>query len=133
MRKLLSITMLFLYLLASIGFTVKAHYCGGDLASLSLFKKVSCCCEEVSQKKKDDCCKNEIKTIKIADNQLKTEHEKIISQSDDAILDIQVHHSFLFQRWSSHEQVLSTSLPKPPDRTSLLPAFKRNHSFLFYC
>jgi hypothetical protein len=112
---------------------VKAHYCGGDLASLSLFKKVSCCCEDGPRKKKDDCCKNEIKTFKIADNQLKTEHEKFILDTDDAIVDLTVHHSVLFQTWSPQENVICTSLPKPPDRVCSMPAYKRNHSFLFYC
>ena len=75
MRKILSIILLSLYLVSSIGVTINAHYCGGNLASLALFEKVSCCCDEEEAEKPTDCCKDEIKTIKISDDQIKGEEK----------------------------------------------------------
>ena len=130
MRKILAILLLSLYLLSSIGFTVNAHYCGGDLAAVALFDNASCCCDD--QGKADDCCKNEIKTIKISDDQLKAEFQiKKISNSpiegkvDRILMTLKPQVADLFIP-------LSISLPKAPDRSFLPPLYKRNHSFLFY-
>jgi hypothetical protein len=131
MRKIVSISLLSLYLLASVGLTLTVHYCGGDLASLTLFDKINCCCDEKG--KADNCCKNEIKTIKISDDQIKTEQQSklIISNELNPAL-YGPMHNFVAQFISSHS-FKATPLSKPPERFHIVPSYKRNHCFLFYC
>ncbi len=132
MRKFLSISCLFLYLISSLGLTLKAHYCGGDLASLSFFNKENCCCEENRNGRPDNCCKDEIKTIKILDDQLKDEQTQKQFISYDASDRLNSSSSFNLAHIFFYESVQASALPKAPDRTNILPAYKRNHSFLFY-
>ncbi|GBL35437.1 hypothetical protein EMGBS15_10320 [Filimonas sp.] len=132
MRKSLSISLLFLYLIASAGFTVTAHYCGGDLAGFALFEKAACCCDTEQDTRKDDCCKDEIKQFRISDEQLKTEQNSTRLQDveSDALLTLEFAHRFEHRVFTS--STVTTPLPQPPDRSHLLPPYKRNHSFLFY-
>lgn len=132
MRKSLSISLLFLYLIASAGFTVTAHYCGGNLAELALFEKTTCCCDKEEETPADDCCKDEIKQFKISDEQLKTEQQitPFPSTEMEPPLPTVFHHgsdAVIFPA-----SLTATPLPDAPDRSNLLPPYKRNHSFLFY-
>ena len=132
MQKFLSIFMLCLYLLASVGVTVSAHYCGGDLASLALFNKTNCCCSEEEESKKDDCCKNEIKTFRIGIDQLKEEQTGIKVSSFEAEQLSPSSLILLASKMVAAKRIKNVPLPKPPE-TNSLPSYKRNHSFLFYC
>mgnify|MGYP006902042051 CR=1 FL=1 len=133
LKKFISILLLFLYLLASIGFTVKAHYCGNDLASVSLFKRSSCCCEDNRNSQKDDCCKDEIKSFKIGDDQNINEPVKtLIPHADISEVMTLIPCSFYTANTASCAN-FSTPLHAPPDHRKLIPSWKLNHSFLFYC
>jgi len=144
MQKQLSIFMLCLYLLASVGLTVSAHYCGGNLASLAFFEKNSCCCETESQSgevenkfasrfegEKDDCCKNEIKPFRIGVDQLKEDQHtaKTILSAWEFLPSL----AYIFRSCPIEESSIAKTLPLPdPPETNSLPSYKRNHSFLFY-
>lgn len=78
MKKLLSITFLFIYSLAFSGMVITMHFCGGELESWNINepKNIACCCESaidsntiLHAKKvvedKDNCCSNESLTLKI--------------------------------------------------------------------
>jgi hypothetical protein len=132
-KRFLSISLLFLYLLSSAGVTVSAHYCGGDLASLSLFQSGSCCCDDTQDVTDDGCCKDEQRQLKITADQNKAEFSE---------KKFQVTYHFLAPRGSLHpltnqftkaRSLIVIALPKAPDKSLSLPAYKRNHSFLFYC
>ena len=134
MKRFLSISLLMIYLTFSAGIVISMHYCGGDLASLKLFAKASCCCDDDEKlPTKDDCCKDEIKTIKISDDQ---NIHKSISYVVKEIQDLAVLPtpcSFSFQHVVYTTTIISNQqLPRPPDRVCLIPAYKLNHSFLFY-
>lgn len=130
-KKFLSISLLFLYLVASIGLTISLHYCGGNLASLGFFETPTCCCDDVTEKKKDDCCKNENKSFKITTDQNQVAFAEKKIQCSSSFLP--VHTSYINKAVALHPGILiSFTLPKPPDRSHLLPVYKRNHSFLFY-
>jgi len=132
-KRFLSISMLMLYLTFSAGLVISLHYCGGNLAALKLFVKASCCCDDEETGEEDDCCKDEIKTVKITDDQ--NIHKEVLLK----IKEIQVIGLFPSQLLYSFQQgkIVSTQisnqqLPRPPDRVCLIPAYKLNHSFLFY-
>lgn len=66
MKKLSIISFAFIYLVCAIGLYVHAHFCGGELASLSYFAfhdDVSCGCGEESPS--DDCCKDVMHFYKV--------------------------------------------------------------------
>lgn len=53
-----------MYVFATVGVRVIAHYCGGELEKVSLFTKpTSCCGEEESDM--SDCCKNDTKHVSL--------------------------------------------------------------------
>ena len=133
MRKFLSILLLSIYMIASIGFTINAHYCEGNLASLGLFENVSCCCDEAESGKADDCCKDEIKTIKISDDQIKGEqkvkHFLTVDNSNKLlhVFSLQADVNIVCDKDQSSKIKVSTY------HLNAIPIYKRNHSFLFYC
>lgn len=57
MRKALSISLLMLFITATIGVTVSKHFCGGKLADTSLFSAASCGCGDKDME--GNCCSNE--------------------------------------------------------------------------
>jgi hypothetical protein len=120
-------------LVSAIGITITLHYCGGDLASLGFFNKTSCCCDDEKViKKKDDCCKNEYKSFKIKDEQIKAELNEKKFQQVDFSLNKKSTLIFFKKNIEYPTSITLTQLPRPPDKENLIPAYKRNHSFLFY-
>ena len=73
MKKIISILLLFLYLVPVIGINASVHYCGGKISSVSvgLEKTTKCTCG--SKKMKKDCCKDKKISFKLTDNQQKTQ------------------------------------------------------------
>ena len=74
MKKIAIILLMFLYLIPAIGVTVSAHYCGGQLRSVSFNPfdtKHKCPCG--GKKMPKDCCKDDITTFKLEDEQQKTQ------------------------------------------------------------
>lgn len=71
MKKIILIAVLFLYLIPSIGITVSAHYCSGELSGISFGakKQKSCGCKVGSVRK--NCCEDVVLTMKIKDDQQK--------------------------------------------------------------
>jgi hypothetical protein len=122
-----------IYLTFSAGLVISLHYCGGDLASLKLFAKATCCCDDESTGKNVDCCKDEVKTIKISDDQ---NIQKEIALDFDTTFDVCFLHSSSFFNFNStrfySKKTNTQRLPRPPERASLIPPYKLNHSFLFY-
>ena len=69
LKKIAAILLLCCYLIPAMGLSVKQHYCGGKLASVSIvfFDKPSCPCGKKPMKK--DCCKDKTVVLKLKDNQ----------------------------------------------------------------
>ncbi|MEO6189122.1 MAG: hypothetical protein ABIO44_00945 [Saprospiraceae bacterium] len=63
MKRVTAILLVFLYLNPVVGITVKEHYCGGKLTSVStnFYGSVKCPCG--SKKMKKNCCKTKSYTI----------------------------------------------------------------------
>jgi hypothetical protein len=60
-----------IYSIASSGFSITSHYCGGKLIKVSLLPPKSCCKDGESSK---GCCHNETKVCKLNDTHLQN-HE----------------------------------------------------------
>jgi hypothetical protein len=70
MRRLLAIILLPIYLLATGGMVIAKHYCGGELAKVSVLVKANCCCDEecsseVPSNDSEDCCSDELSYAKV--------------------------------------------------------------------
>ena len=72
MKKISTLLLMFCYLVPAIGLSVKQHYCGGELASVSILfnDSPSCSCGKKPMKK--DCCKDKITVLKLKDTQNST-------------------------------------------------------------
>lgn len=118
---------------SSTGMSLTLHYCGDSIASVGFSEEVSCCCDEdMSQPQDDDCCKNEIKPIKITIDQIKANYNEEKFVHFDYI---STPNFFLFNKKQNYNYkyvVQPTPLPRPPDKTLILPPYKMNHSYLFY-
>ncbi len=130
-KKFTSISLFVLYLLFSLGLVVKAHYCGGDLAAINLFEKGSCCCEKPNKPSKDDCCKDEIKSLKLTSDQLKSEDEEFKALALDII--IPTNSNFQWIQPSFKKQASNNcKVPDPPERNSFPPLFIKHHCIIYY-
>lgn len=136
LKRFLSIGLLSLYLVFSTGLVISLHYCEGNLADLKLFTKASCCCDDEEQAipPADDCCKNEVKPIKITDEQFKNSqtdwiHKLVIDCSNELGFDyiIPLQNLVYIPIVRQVQQ-----LPRPPDKALLIPAYQLNHAYLFY-
>ncbi|HLF51931.1 HYC_CC_PP family protein [Flavobacterium sp.] len=73
MKKYFTIMLLFLYLIPAIGVNMSAHYCGGELASVShkFSENKPCSCSPKKMKK--GCCEDKQQTLKMDNSQQKAE------------------------------------------------------------
>ena len=69
MKKIIVLLLLFCYLIPAIGLSVKQHYCGGKVTSISIIftDNHSCPCGKKVMKK--DCCKDKTIVFKLKDTQ----------------------------------------------------------------
>jgi len=68
-KKFAVISLLFLYLLPAIGFSVTEHYCCGKRASVSWWGDGGEKCPCGKQKRKKACCQDKVCTFKLHDSQ----------------------------------------------------------------
>jgi hypothetical protein len=107
------------------------HYCGNQLAAISVIEKASCCCEEDTKDVKDDCCKDEVKQFKIQDDQCKVESIVAFSTFNEAQLSELFHFNYL----PKSKILLSKNIDltaRTVYEVQRIPSYKLNHSFLFY-
>jgi len=63
MKRLVTISLLLIYLTFSVGIVVGYHVCGGKLAEITLFKQPKTCCSDANTEK--SCCHNSVAIFKI--------------------------------------------------------------------
>lgn len=94
MKRFIVIVFLFIYIVPAIGCNINVHYCGGEVASISINPVIdseTCVCG--SKKMDKDCCKDKQMSFK-----LKAEHQKYSQTAFD------LFHSF--------DAALETSIPE---------------------
>lgn len=71
LKQKLALSLCTFYLVSVIGVALSMHFCGGELASVSVFTDRAACkyCKEEPKDKKDDgCCKNTKVEVKVKDS-----------------------------------------------------------------
>lgn len=66
MKRLFAISLMLVYLTFSAGVVVAYHFCGGELAEISVLKGPKSCCPDADSQK--SCCKNSTLTLKITND-----------------------------------------------------------------
>jgi hypothetical protein len=129
-RKHISILLAVLLLVSNIGLAFNVHYCGGEIASVSLKNPFfnqnteDNCCGVVE--KKSNCCNDKVlKFDKKSDNSI----VKIVS--------FQIDSPFIFQDWKpvffiKKEVLKSCKIPSYTCNANAPPIFKRNCQLIFY-
>lgn len=131
MRKLLITILAIVYLVTSTGFTLKLHYCMGNLAEWGIGSKSSdrCgICGMVTIKGNDNgCCKDESKFVKNIADQKINETGVQVSAPESAILPVTCYEDNTLHY--SIENTFRLTLLQPP-RCSSTPVYLRNSVFL---
>lgn len=85
MKKALSISLLMLFITATVGVTVSKHFCGGKLADTSLFASATCgsCDKDMA----GNCCQDESEFFQM--------DEDFVITSTDIDFDLKFTFSFL--------------------------------------
>lgn len=94
MKKFIVIIFLFIYIVPAIGCNINVHYCGGEIASISINPTTDpegCVCG--SKKMEKDCCKDKQISFKLKDN-----HQK--------------YSQITFGPFHSFDAVLATKIPE---------------------
>ena len=72
MKKTVTILFLFMYFVLTVGMTVATHFCGGKITSVQMLpivpKENSCGCNDATTP--DNCCKTEIKSLQLSNEQI---------------------------------------------------------------
>ena len=116
-KRLLSILLLFLYLIPSIGVSGSVHYCGGEVAAIVIIPtdEHPCPCGP-SEPMDDDCCKDKDFSIKIKDNHKNADSKVIINDiSDDAFMNASFSYVDLVTSVSSEKKHYRIKEKEPPD------------------
>lgn len=83
MKKILTILLLFVYLICASGVRINVHYCGGKLKQISFFQvneKKGCCGNKMKSK---NCCKDKVAVLKIKDVHKAVSHLKAPGPSSE--------------------------------------------------
>ena len=85
MKKVTKILFLFIYFVLTVGMTISAHFCGGIITAVQMLpvvpKEKPCCCSDAPGQ--DDCCKTEIKSLQLNDEQIAVQIDQPSSPQTD--------------------------------------------------
>jgi hypothetical protein len=110
-----------IYLITSTGVIVNAHYCCGELKSLSLTTPKSCCGDKEKSK---GCCHNEAKYFKVKDNQIQSEDLAFFTPIVAVIEP--VNWSSMFTVETFEIKLENEKIYDPPPLNSKTPIFIKN-------
>ncbi|MEO6584640.1 MAG: hypothetical protein ABIO05_09965 [Ferruginibacter sp.] len=101
MKKFAVISLICIYALATMGFSLKEFYCCGELKTVSFAIETSAIekCSK-NEPKSDNCCKNKFQYFKVKDNHVKAAQEILPAQFS---ADISIHFPS-FQELVSYSQ-----------------------------
>lgn len=129
-KKCTSLFLVILFLVSNVGLAFNVHYCGKEIASISINKIISQqsekgCCEKIFAKK-DSCCKD-----KVVNFQKKSENATAKAFS------FVPHFSFVIQEpktvvFSSNKNFKSTQVTSYFCDANAPPLFKLYNQYIFY-
>ena len=129
-RKHISILLAMLLLVSNVGLAFNVHYCGDEIASVSLKNPF------FNQNIEDDCCG----VVEKKSNCCNDKVLKFDKKSDNSIVKIvsfQIDSPFIFQDWKpvffiKKEVLKSCKIPSYTCNANAPPIFKRNCQLIFY-
>ncbi|MBL7718404.1 MAG: hypothetical protein JNL72_06185 [Flavipsychrobacter sp.] len=134
MKKYLVIPLLFLYLLSVSGIVYYAHYCGSSLVSIGVYTESAGCedsgCGDESEEP-DDCCKDEVVTAKVVQDQNSNEIYKLKLSSLHVVLPLPQYDSY-YADISVHHIAKVHHANAPPGLWQSLPLYKLHSRFTYY-
>lgn len=86
-KRLLSILLMFLYLIPSIGVSGSVHYCGGEIAAVVIIPtdEHPCACGP-AEPMDDGCCQDKAFSFKIKDNHKSADAKVLIAAISDFVI-----------------------------------------------
>ncbi len=94
MRTRVTILLISLYTLFNIGLVLNTHYCGGKIASVSLFSNKTNCGSCGKNKMDTNCCHTTQTHLSIDDNQIKSPKNANSSNVSFLFVTALLYHSF---------------------------------------
>jgi hypothetical protein len=135
MKKLFVIPIMFIYLVAVSGVMINLHYCGPQLESWNMYAEGEGCdggeCGDES-KQSDDCCKDEVITAKVSNDQNTVSELKLKLSTEawqPALLPVYPEYatsSVLSVKATAHKA------NAPPGRWQNIPLYKLHSGFIYY-
>lgn len=135
MKRLIVIPIMFIYLLAASGVMISLHYCGAKIESWAMYADKAGCdggeCGDESQEN-DDCCKDEVITAKISNDQNTVSAFKLKLSTE--VADLILPQVYYYQNDEPVISVISTSYQPnaPPGRWQNIPLYKLHSGFIYY-
>jgi hypothetical protein len=115
-KKTGTIIFLFIYFALTVGMTMATHFCGGKIASVKMLpfipKTSSCDCDDATTP--DNCCKTEIKSFQLNNEQIAVHADQPSSPQTDVNLWVDKSIEELFSSNSIHIVLPTNSPPDSP-------------------
>jgi len=134
LKRILTIPLLFLYIIAISGVMIQLHYCGQELESWQMFAENAGCADDGcgdESTENDGCCKDEVVIAKINQDQNTASQLVLKLMAVQAISP--VYHDFHIENISAAKAGILTHSPNaPPGRWQGIPLYKLHSSFTYY-
>jgi hypothetical protein len=116
MKKTTTIFFLFIYFILTVGMTVSTHFCGGKITSVQVLpfipKEDACGCDDATTP--GDCCKTEIKTVQLNDEQIAVHVNQPSSPQTAVTLWAETSTEIVLSSHAVREVVPASSPPDSP-------------------
>ncbi len=116
MKKTTTTLFLFIYFVLTVGMTVATHFCGGKIVSVQVLpivpKENPCGCDDATTS--NSCCKTEIKSLQLNDEQIAVHADQQSSPQTDVNLWADKSIEELFSSISVHIVLPTNSPPDSP-------------------
>lgn len=134
MKRILTIPLLFLYLVAASGVLIQLHYCGAHLDSWNLYAHNDGCGSGMcgnEQEKKGSCCSDEVIAAKISNDQdvksaITFSLQPVFLPQETVTYNNYIHPSLTaFQKLTYYANA-------PPGSWQYIPLYKLHSNFTYY-
>ncbi len=134
MRRILTIPLLFIYIIAVSGVMIQLHYCGQELESWNVYAQNDGCADDGcgdESEENDGCCKDEVVVAKVVNDQdvVSPQAFKFIS-GQDALPAYHVHCIECVDAYGI--ATLQYSPNAPPGSWQNIPLYKLHSNLTYY-
>jgi hypothetical protein len=116
LKKTTTIFFLLIYCVLTVGMTVSTHFCGGKVTSVQVLpffhKEDACGCDDTAIP--DGCCKTEINTVQLNDEQIAVKAEQPSSYHTDLVIWADASFEMLYASNALITIIPTSSPPESP-------------------